>query len=115
VREGQSPAVVVLYYLKVQLDVLERDLEAELPTPKKVQGDVGELTCTASDGQMLQRAEREARELGHDHQGCEHLLLAFLRDASSTPAMVLARHGVAFANARAEVLRVLGTPRSDLI
>jgi ATP-dependent Clp protease ATP-binding subunit ClpA len=115
VREGQSPAVVVLYYLKVQLDVLERDLEAELPPPQTLPVAVGELTWTASDGEMLQRAATEARLLGHEYQGCEHLLLAFLRDASSTPAIVLARHGVRFDNARAEVLRVLGTPRSDLI
>jgi ATP-dependent Clp protease ATP-binding subunit ClpA len=114
VREGQSPAVVVLYNLKVRLDTLERELEAELPAPQNVPVAAHELTWTAGDEEMLERAEREARELGHPYQGCEHLLLAFLRDDPSTPAKVLARHGIRFDNARAEVLRVLGTPRPDL-
>ena len=59
---------------------------------------------------MLERADVGARELGHPYQGCEHLLLAFLRDEASSPAKVLANHGVHFADVRAEILRVLGTP-----
>ena len=109
-REGRSPAVVVLHGLGVCLDALERELEAALPAPAAVSELAHELSWTAGDEQMLKRAEVVAHELGHAYQGCEHLLLAFLRDNTSFPATVLSHHGVRFANARAEVLRVLGAP-----
>lgn len=109
-REGRSPAVVVLHSLGVRLDALERELEAVLPAPAAVSELAQEVSWTESDEQMLEQAEIEARELGHAYQGCEHLLLAFLRDNTSSPAVVLAHHGVRFGNARAEVLRVLGAP-----
>jgi ATP-dependent Clp protease ATP-binding subunit ClpA len=73
-REGQSPAMVVLYNRGVHLKELER-------------------------------------ELGHEYQGCEHILLAMLRDSDSLPATILARYEVRFADAQAEVLRILGSPR----
>lgn len=108
-REGRSPAIVVLYNLGVRLDALERDLEAELP-PATEAAPEHELSWTAGDEQMLDRAAAESRDLGHRYQGCEHLLLAFLRDDASASARALARHGVRFANARAEVVRILGAP-----
>ena len=109
-REGRSPAVVVLHNLGVRLDALARDVEAELPVPPAEPALTRPLAWTASDEQMLGGADLEARELGHPYRGCEHLLLAFLRDEASVPARVLARHGVQFADARAEILRVLGAP-----
>ena len=45
-------------------------------------------------------------ELGHDHFGCQHLLLAILRDASSQVTDVLARYGVQLDDVRREVLRI---------
>jgi ATP-dependent Clp protease ATP-binding subunit ClpA len=108
-REGRSPAIVVLYNLGVGLDELERELEAELPAAVEAVPE-HELSWTAAEERMLDRAAAEARDIGHRYQGCEHLLLTFLRDDASAPAAALARHGVRFANARAEVVRVLGTP-----
>jgi ATP-dependent Clp protease ATP-binding subunit ClpC len=110
-REGRSPAVVVLHGLAARLETLERQIEAALPAPVAVRKPLPALTWTASEEQMLALAEVEAREIGHAYQGCEHLLLAFLRDTTSSPAHILGRHGVRFDNARAEVLRILGAPR----
>jgi ATP-dependent Clp protease ATP-binding subunit ClpC len=109
-REGRSPAIVALHNLGVPLDTLERELEAELPPPAAMPSPAPELSWTAGDEQMLGMAAIEARELGHEWHGCEHLLLGFLRDDASLPAEALARHDVQFANARAEVVRLFGTP-----
>jgi ATP-dependent Clp protease ATP-binding subunit ClpC len=114
-REGGSPAVVVLHNMGVRIETLERELGAELPAPTILSAPAHEFSWTASDEQMLDLAESEARELGHSYQGCEHLLLAFLRDDASAPAKLLARHAIRFANARAEVLRVLGTPLPGVV
>ena len=110
-REGRSPAVVALYTRGVRLKKLEKELENYLPPPT----DAYEPDYAWTDGDlaMLHKAAYEARELGHDHQGCEHILLAFLRDPESTPAIILARNDVRFVDAQAEVLRILGSPRSQ--
>jgi len=110
VREGRSPAVVVLYNRGVQLKELEQELEKHLsplttayePEYEWTEGELG----------MLQKAADEAHELDHEYQGCEHILLAILRDPHSLAAEILARHQVRFADAQAEVLHILGSPRS---
>lgn len=62
---------------------------------------------------MLEQATVEARELGHEYFGCEHVLLAFLRDATTVPARVLAHRGVHFDDFRTEVVRLIhGRPGS---
>jgi len=45
--------------------------------------------------------------------GCEHVLLALLRDTSSMPAQLLARHGIRFSQIRDELVRAENArPRS---
>jgi ATP-dependent Clp protease ATP-binding subunit ClpC len=105
-REGRSVAVVVLFNRGVPLDALERDLEAHLPLPETASTLARERSWSPGDEQMIDRARVEARELGTEFFGCEHLLLALLRDETGAPAQVLARHGVHFDDARAEVMRI---------
>jgi ATP-dependent Clp protease ATP-binding subunit ClpA len=50
-------------------------------------------------------AQVQARELGHDHVGTEHLLLALLRDDECLAARVLASFEVTLDRVRAEVIR----------
>lgn len=111
IREGRSPAVVVLYQRGVHLDVLEEELENRLPASREPYPATD--TWTADDLALLRNAAREASELGHQYQGCEHILLAVLRDSESVASKVLAHNNVHFADARTEVLRLLGPPHSD--
>lgn len=109
-REGRSPAIVVLYLLGVPLDELERELESELSVSSLAQLPANEHSWSESDEEMLQRAGIESHGIRHSYIGCEHLLLAFLSDESSAAARLLARHGVDLANARAAVLYAMGAP-----
>lgn len=109
-REGRSPAMMLLYVLGVPSGELERDIDAELSLPP-----LGELPATEhawaeSDRELLRQARAEALEVRHSHVGCEHLLLAFARDESSAAARLLARHGLHLDNARAALVRVMGEP-----
>lgn len=106
IREGRSVAVGALFNRGVPLDVLDRELEAHLPPPGTPRVPARERSWTPSDERVLEQATVEARELGKEYFGCEHVLLAFLRDATSAPAQVLAHHGVRFDDARTEVLRI---------
>ena len=41
----------------------------------------------------LKGAEEASKEFGHEHVGCEHLLLGILRDPHSIPAQLMERDG----------------------
>jgi ATP-dependent Clp protease ATP-binding subunit ClpA len=57
-------------------------------------------------------AQEEARALGHDHVGTEHLLLALLRSDTATSA-VLRRHGLTHAEVAEAVTAHLGAVDLD--
>jgi ATP-dependent Clp protease ATP-binding subunit ClpA len=109
-REGRSPAMVVLYVLGVPFGELEREIDAELSAAPIGQVPATDHAWTESDRELLRRAKVESLEVRHSHIGCEHLLLAFASDESSVAAELLARHGVHMNDARAALVRVMGEP-----
>jgi ATP-dependent Clp protease ATP-binding subunit ClpC len=58
--------------------------------------------------QVVVDAQDEARELGHDHVGCEHLLLALARERTTLAARALESAGLDHAQIRGEVEEALG-------
>jgi ATP-dependent Clp protease ATP-binding subunit ClpA len=58
--------------------------------------------------QVVVRAQREARDLGHNYVGTEHLLLGLLGDGGGVAASVLAGAGVTAEAVRAHVVRIVG-------
>jgi ATP-dependent Clp protease ATP-binding subunit ClpC len=106
-REGRGLVAHVLHVRGVSVDALARELEAGLPAPRRPRPAPAERHWTDEDERFVAQAMREARELGTEYYGTEHLLLALARDPAGAPAQALARQGVGFADVRAEVLRVL--------
>jgi hypothetical protein len=76
---------------------------AERPDPGDLRG------FDAAARRAVARADAEARELGHDHVGTEHLLLGLLTSQSVT-ARVLANAGVTLTAARHKVSEAVGAP-----
>ena len=58
--------------------------------------------------QVVVVANEEARELGHDHIGTEHLLIALLREEAGVPRALLATISLTADEARAAVIAVAG-------
>jgi ATP-dependent Clp protease ATP-binding subunit ClpC len=112
--EGRSVAVAALQVRAVPLEVLSRELEAQLPPAAAPRTPAPTRAWTPTDQRLLAQAEAEARDLGTEHSSCEHLLLALLRDAESVPTRALARHGVGFSDVQATVRSIyagqLGAP-----
>jgi ATP-dependent Clp protease ATP-binding subunit ClpA len=104
--EGQNLALAALHFRGVPLDVLARELEAELPPAATPRAPAQTLSWTSGVEAILRDTIDESRKFGVVYHGCEHLLLALLRDPASAPARVLARHGVGYDEARAEVMRI---------
>ena len=57
-------------------------------------------------------AQEEARMLGHNHIGSEHLLLGLLHEQDGTAAQVLAAAGITAEAARAQVRELAGPGRA---
>jgi ATP-dependent Clp protease ATP-binding subunit ClpC len=108
IREGDGVAAEVLRSLAADLDDLLRLVEENI-RPGKSTAAIGELPYTTRAKKVLEYAMAEARELNHSYVGTEHLLLGLLREEKGLAAKVLGELGIGLEEARAEMLKLLGT------
>ena len=64
--------------------------------------------------QVLILAQEEARGLGHNYIGTEHILLGLLREGEGVAARVLASRGVTLEGVRAQVVRIIGEGEEEV-
>lgn len=92
-REGECTAAKALERLGVDLEALRRTLEQRLGRggrPKR-----SEIGFTPPAKQvMVEHAIAEARHLGHDSAGTEHILLGLTRETDALACQLLAELGV---------------------
>ncbi|HEY6058771.1 MAG TPA: Clp protease N-terminal domain-containing protein, partial [Candidatus Limnocylindrales bacterium] len=105
VREGEGVAARVLENMNVELAKVRTAVEFIIG-----RGDrpvVGEVGLTPRAKRVIELAIDEARRLGHNYIGTEHLLLGLVRVSDGVGGRVLASVGVDADRARQEVLAVL--------
>ncbi len=92
-KEGEGTACRALHALKIDMVDFRQEIERETPHKKGgfVFGDVPPSRRTRS---VLESAADEARALGHDHVGTEHLLVAASREEDSAVERYLNRYGI---------------------
>jgi ATP-dependent Clp protease ATP-binding subunit ClpC len=92
-KDGSGTACKILLFARIELDDFMRNLENTLPQASSVpvRGDVP-LSKRAKT--MLDIASEEARLLGVDYIGTEHILFAALREKSSPADVFVRQHGV---------------------
>ena len=117
VREGEGVAARVLENMNVELPKVRTAVEFIIG-----RGDrpvVGEVGLTPRAKRVIELAIDEARRLGHNYIGTEHLLLGLVREGEGIAAGVLESLGVNLDKVRHEVIRVLsqssatGSPASE--
>jgi hypothetical protein len=107
VREGEGVAARVLENMNVELAKVRTAVEFIIG-----RGDrpvVGEVGLTPRAKRVIELAIDEARRLGHNYIGTEHLLLGLVREGEGIAAGVLESMGVNLDRARAELIRVIGS------
>merc|ERR1711968_400829 len=67
-----------------------------------------EIPFTPRAKKVLELSLEEARQLGHNYIGTEHLLLGLIREGEGVAARVLDNLGVDLAKVRTQVIRMLG-------
>ena len=107
IRDGEGIAIKALVNLGVDLSQLRNDVETAV---KKVSGTLlaGELPPSPRIEKILRLSAMEARNLGHNYIGTEHLLLGLLKEESGTAALILESRDISMDKVRNEILRLLG-------
>jgi hypothetical protein len=111
VREGEGVAARVLENMNVELPKVRTAVEFIIG-----RGDrpvVGEVGLTPRAKRVIELAIDEARRLGHNYIGTEHLLLGLVREGEGIAAGVLESLGVNLDKVRHEVIRVLSQGVTD--
>lgn len=105
-REGTSVAAIVLKDMDVTLESTRKVVEKIIG---RGSGFVpAEIPFTPKAKRLFEQSFKEARQLGHNYIGPEHLLLAILQDSDSVAGKVLQSLGVNPANARTKLIQAIG-------
>ncbi len=107
IREGDGLASAVLKRLNVKLPQLRTEIE-RLITPGTEAPVGGEIPFTPRAKKVLEFAITEARALGHNYIGTEHLLLGLLRENEGTAGRILEDAGINLQLVKSQVLALLG-------
>ncbi len=107
VKEGSGVAANVLRNLDVDLRKIRIEVEKIVQAgPDMVT--MGKLPQTPRAKKVIEYAIEEARNLGHNYVGTEHLLLGLLREQEGVAAQVLMNLNLKLEEVREEVLNLLG-------
>lgn len=91
--------------LDIDTNKLADDVEGQLDEGE-YEGEAVDFTPRAKN--VIQLALGEAREMGHNYVGTEHLFLGLVREGEGLASQILSRYGISHTKARQAVARVVG-------
>jgi ATP-dependent Clp protease ATP-binding subunit ClpC len=114
VREEEGVAARVLVNLGIGLSKVRSAVEFIIGRGEKPGS--GETGLTPRAKKVIELAIDEARQMGHNYIGTEHLLLGLLREGEGVASSVLDSFGITLERARAETAHILtqGTPKARM-
>jgi len=108
IREGEGVAANVLEKMGVSLENIRIEIE-KLVQPGPATQIMGDLPFTPRAKKALELAAEEARSLGHNYIGTEHLLLGLIREEEGVASQVLLNLGLDLNTVRNKIMEVLGS------
>ncbi|NQV12929.1 MAG: AAA family ATPase [Parcubacteria group bacterium] len=108
--EEEEVVTKVLEELGVNPDDLKQYVEKNITEGSKEVEDP-ELSPRAK--KVLELAFHQARELGHNYVGSEHILLGLVKEGEGMAAQVLAKYQVDAAKAQEAVVKIIGKGKED--
>ena len=106
IGEGTGVAAKVLKSLGVNLK--DSRIEVEKIIGRGSGFVAVEIPFTPRAKRVLELSLEEARQLGHNYIGTEHLLLGLIREGEGVAARVLEKLGIDLSKVRTQVIRMLG-------
>ena len=108
VREGEGVAAAVLQNMGVSLETIRLEVE-KLVQPGPTTQILGDIPFTPRAKKVLELAAEEARSLGHNYIGTEHILLGLIREGEGVASQVLLNSGLDLNMVRNQVMNFLGS------
>jgi len=108
IREGEGVAAAVLQKLGVSLENIRLEIE-KLVQPGPATQIIGDIPFTPRAKKALELSAEEARSLGHNYIGTEHLLLGLIREGEGVASQVLLNLGLDLNAVRNEIMELLGS------
>ena len=114
VREDEGVGAKVLANLGIGLNKVRQAVEFVVGRGTKP--GIGDTGLTPRAKKVIELAIDEARQMGHNYIGTEHLLLGILREGEGIAASVLGSFGITLDQVRTETTHILnqGVPKSRL-
>ena len=112
-RTGEGVAAEALTALGLELAAIRREIEKEVQQGPS-QLTVGEVPFTPRSKKVIELAMDEARAMGHNYIGTEHLLLGLIREEEGVAARVLQNLGVDLKKVRQITMELLGGSGMEL-
>ncbi len=106
VREGEGLASKVLESLNISPERVRAEIESAIGRGERTPHE--EVTFTPRAKKVLELALDEARRLGHNYIGTEHLLLGLIREGEGVAARVLGAMGADLERVRSQMVYLLG-------
>ena len=108
-KDGGGIAVTVLQKAGLSIDHVRMEIERHLPRNANALI-VGEIPFTPKAKKVLEYGVEEARLMGHNYIGTEHLLLGLLKEKEGIGAKVLNNLGIRLVETREKILNLLQEP-----
>jgi len=108
VREGEGVAAAVLQKLGLDLETIRIEVE-KLVQPGPQTQVLGDIPFTPRSKKALELSAEEARALGHNYIGTEHLLLGLVKEGEGMAYRALLNLGLDLGKLRNEVIELLGS------
>jgi ATP-dependent Clp protease ATP-binding subunit ClpC len=109
VREGEGVAAKVLSEMNIDARKIQAAIE-KMVEPGQGGGAAVEVSFTPRAKKVLELSVDEARRLGHNYVGTEHILLGLIREGEGVAAQILTGMGADLDRVRKLVLQMLGGP-----
>ncbi|HEX9780411.1 MAG TPA: ATP-dependent Clp protease ATP-binding subunit [bacterium] len=108
IREGEGVAAAVLQKLGLSPEKIRLEVEKLVQSgPSTLVS--GDIPFTPKAKKVIELAMEEARSLGHNYIGTEHLLLGLIREGEGVASQVLMNLGLDLNRVRNEVITLLGS------
>jgi ATP-dependent Clp protease ATP-binding subunit ClpA len=108
VHEGEGVAARALESLGISLGAVRQQVQEIIGQGQ--QAPAGHIPFTPRAKKVIELAQREATDLGHNYIGTEHLLLGLAREGEGVAAQVLVKLGADLAGVREQVVHLLHGP-----
>jgi ATP-dependent Clp protease ATP-binding subunit ClpC len=106
-KDGEGVAVKTLK--RVNIDIAEMQLDIERAIPRGKGGLIlGDVPPSKRGKKIIEESADEAKNMGHEYIGTEHLLLAAVREKGSATSEYIARRNISPNTLREVIMRING-------